>query len=247
MAGGSSETRSAGRPFLGAWEQLPQPCHRSSSLPFIYIPEKKPATAASSSCRQWLRSWAPSLCPQPCGSARGPPRPWQRDGRWRSWPHARCQHCTTGALMPRVRGARPWPTAQPYLQQLPPPRPPLPAGIFSSRLFFLAFHGVLWPVTPPAAPLGYSWQERPCISRGSIHPRSAGTPCPARCLPVPGPCLVSQHVCQGRHVSGTVHVKLCCARRNRPRSRCWARDFPAPRPTAAGRKSVAPLQWDFVP
>lgn len=117
-------------PAAPSWERGSSCLSPATAAPlqFIYIPEKELATAASSSCGLWLRR-APSLCPQPCRSAQGPP---SAAGR-RLEELALC----TGAsavrqvpLMPQVRGARPCPAAQPYLQQLPAPRPPPPRRYF---------------------------------------------------------------------------------------------------------------------
>lgn len=52
MAGESLETHSAGRPFLGAWEQRPWPCRRGSSLVYLY-----PCEGAGHHCRHLL-PWA---------------------------------------------------------------------------------------------------------------------------------------------------------------------------------------------
>lgn len=115
-------------PAAPSWERgssCPGPA-ATAPLLFIYIPEKEPATTvASSSHGPWPRSWALSLCLQPCGSVWSPPRQRHRqcDSGWRSWPRA----LGTGAarqvpLMPRVSSTQPCPAAQPYLQWLPPPR-----------------------------------------------------------------------------------------------------------------------------
>lgn len=157
------------------------------------------------------------------------------------------QHYVTGAL----NATGQWCPALPHNTTIPAAAPPS-LSLFLASVSF-SWRCVLWPVVPLAALLGCSWQELPCISQDSIagasmspHPTLLGAlpdPVPACAWALPRvpacvPGLSRERHCPCQVVLPEEELTL---------SYCRARDFPVLRPTAAGRKSAAPLQWDFVP
>lgn len=83
--------------------------------------------------------------------------------------------------------------------------------------------------------------SHPARATASLRPGAAALPCPARCLPVPGLCLMSRHVCQARHVCGTANVRPCRARRNRPPSPLQGQGLPCAASHRRGQEVSGPI------
>lgn len=183
--------RKPAAPAAPSWERgssCPGPA-ATAPLPFIYIFEKELATIAAASSRgPWPRSWGPSPCPQPCGSAWSPPRSGLGSGTVAggAGPVHGHRRCATGAL--NATGQRcpalPCGTAVPAAAPL---SPLLFLAAVSFSWHFVVRSDLLRLRLPCWAAAGRSTRASPrTASTGaaaSLHPALLG--CPAQ----PGACL----------------------------------------------------------